>query len=97
MEKANTICGGTLRNLSIRTHLQYVRTKQSKYHGVEQLFGLRCIHLISNHGVGEFVATGDPLNTINDLGNQNKLLKKINDISQVNSITLSVHGTVLLP
>lgn len=54
-----------------------ISTDQAKqYHEVEQLFGPTCTHLTTNHSVGEFVAAGDPLNTINDLENQNKLFKK---------------------
>lgn len=52
------------------------RQQAKQYHGVEQLLGPTCTHITTNHSVGEFVAADNSLNTINDLENQNKLLKK---------------------
>ncbi|KAK0158050.1 hypothetical protein PV327_011205, partial [Microctonus hyperodae] len=50
------------------------RAKQ--YHEIEQLFSSDTVHLQTNHSKGEFVNKFDKGNTINDLENQNKLLKK---------------------
>lgn len=47
-----------------------------QYFGVEQMFGPSTVHLRTNHSKGEFVDRTNPMNTINDLENQNKLLKK---------------------
>lgn len=46
-----------------------------QYVGVEQMFATSTVHLRTNHSIGEFVDKSNPLNTINDLENQNKLLK----------------------
>lgn len=47
-----------------------------QYHGVEKMFSPGTVHLKTNHQKGEYVSKENPLNTINDLENQNKLLKK---------------------
>lgn len=47
-----------------------------QYVGVEKLFGELTVHLTTNHSIGEYVDRDDPSNTINDLENQNKLLKR---------------------
>ncbi|KAL7305616.1 hypothetical protein TKK_0002345 [Trichogramma kaykai] len=49
-------------------------TKQ--YHGVEKMFSSNTEHLQTNHSIGEYVDKANPFNTINDLENQNKLLKQ---------------------
>ena len=46
-----------------------------QYYGVEKLFN-KAIHKTTNHSKGEFVSKIDKSNTINDLENQNKQLKK---------------------
>ena len=47
-----------------------------QYCGVEQMFSGDTKHLTTNHSIGEYVSATNPLNTINDLENQNRLLKK---------------------
>lgn len=47
-----------------------------QYVGVENLFADGTLHLQTNHSKGEYVDRHNPRNTINDLENQNKLLKK---------------------
>ncbi|KAL7294055.1 hypothetical protein TKK_0012093 [Trichogramma kaykai] len=47
-----------------------------QYQGVEKMFSSDTVHLQTNHSIGEYVDQSDPMNTINDLENQNKLLKK---------------------
>lgn len=47
-----------------------------QYHGIEKMFDAGCVHLSTNHSKGEYVDKANPINTINDLENQNKLLKK---------------------
>lgn len=46
-----------------------------QYEGVEQMFSTSTVHLRTNHSIGEYVEKLNPINTINDLENQNKLLK----------------------
>lgn len=40
------------------------------------MFGADTVHLSTNHSKGEYVSKEDPSNTINDLENQNKILKR---------------------
>ncbi|CAH2100527.1 unnamed protein product [Euphydryas editha] len=47
-----------------------------QYHGVNRMFSLDTVHLQTNHSKGEFVSKSDAANIINDLENQNKLMKK---------------------
>ncbi|KAL7290007.1 hypothetical protein TKK_0015738 [Trichogramma kaykai] len=47
-----------------------------QYQGVEKMFCKDTVHLQTNHSIGEYVDKSNPLNTINDLENQNKILKK---------------------
>lgn len=47
-----------------------------QYDGVERMLAPDTVHLQTNHSKGEFVCKSDSQNTINDLENQNKLLKK---------------------
>lgn len=47
-----------------------------QYIGVERMFTDSTIHAVTNHSKGEYVDKTDATNTINDLENQNKLLKK---------------------
>lgn len=47
-----------------------------QYVGVEKLCGESTVHLTTNHSIGEYVSKDDSSNTINDLENQNKLLKR---------------------
>lgn len=46
-----------------------------QYKGIEKLFQPGAIQLETNHSIGEYVQRGNPLNTINDLENQNRILK----------------------
>lgn len=47
-----------------------------QYSGVEKLFSKDTVHLQTNHSKGEYVEKNNPINTINDLENQNKQLKR---------------------
>lgn len=47
-----------------------------QYCNVQNLFSEKCQHLTTNHSIGEYVDKNNSKNTINDLENQNKLLKK---------------------
>lgn len=47
----------------------------AQYKGIEKVFSSSTVHLTTNHSIGEFVDLTDRTNTINDLENQNKLVK----------------------
>ena len=64
------------------------QTKQ--YHGVEKLFGSTYSHLTTNHSVGEFVTAANSSNTINDLENQNKLLKNLYYLANLLNYFISI-------
>lgn len=58
-------------------HTSRIFTDSAKqYVGVEKIFSTETVHLTTNHSKGEFVSSTNPENTINDLENENKLLKK---------------------
>lgn len=40
------------------------------------MFEQSTVHLKTNHSIGEYVDSTNPMNTLNDLENQNKLLKR---------------------
>lgn len=55
----------------------YFCTDSAKqYQGLQTLFTEGTVHLQTDHSKGEYVSCNNPRNTINDLENQNKLLKR---------------------
>lgn len=47
-----------------------------RYLGVQKLFDEGTVHLTTNHSIGESINRDDPPNSINDLENKNKFLKR---------------------
>jgi len=60
------------------------------------MFSAKTVHKQTNHSKGEFVSKADQTNTINDLENQNKLLKKIYQVSQNNKTSAPIFGSTLV-